>query len=215
MRGSPFVKPFEARVKEWEEKLISMQEIIDEWLKCQAVWLYLEPIFSSEDIMRQMPQESKRFIQVDRLWRKTMAATEAKPNVLLATSTEGMLDSWKNANHLLELIQQGLNDYLEAKRLSFARLFFLSNDELLQMCVRARSNGRGEADALGRRRQCSSAERARSADVSSRAQPLRDQGPAARAAAPQKVLRGHRVAAVRRRADHPRHGLGRGREGAV
>ena len=133
MRSSPFVKPFEQRWRDWEKKLISMQEIIDEWLKCQTVWLYLEPIFSSEDIMRQMPQEAKRFTQVDRLWRKVMAATEQKPNVLMATSAEGMLESWKNANHLLELIQQGLNDYLEAKRLSFARLFFLSNDELLQI----------------------------------------------------------------------------------
>ena len=95
MRGSPFVKPFESRVRDWETKLISMQEIIDEWLKCQSVWLYLEPIFSSEDIMRQMPQESKRFIQVDRLWRKVMAATEQKSNVLIATSTEGMLASWQ------------------------------------------------------------------------------------------------------------------------
>ena len=133
MRGSPFVKPFENRCRDWEAKLISMQEIIDEWLKCQSVWLYLEPIFSSEDIMRQMPQEAKRFTQVDRLWRKVMAATEAKPNVLLATATEGMLASWQEANRLLELIQKGLNDYLEAKRLSFARLFFLSNDELLQI----------------------------------------------------------------------------------
>ena len=135
MRGSPFVKPFEARVKDWEEKLISMQEIIDEWLKCQAVWLYLEPIFSSEDIMRQMPQEAKRFQTVDRLWRKVMAATEARPNVLGATAQEGMLKSWQEANRLLELIQQGLNDYLETKRLAFARLFFLSNDELLQICL--------------------------------------------------------------------------------
>ena len=79
MRSSPFVKPFEQRCRDWEAKLISMQEIIDEWLKCQSVWLYLEPIFSSEDIMRQMPQEAKRFKQVDNMWRKVMQQTEASP----------------------------------------------------------------------------------------------------------------------------------------
>ena len=62
-----------------------------------------------------------------------MAATVAKPNVLLATAQEGLLASFQEANRLLELIQKGLNDYLEKKRLSFARLFFLSNDELLQI----------------------------------------------------------------------------------
>lgn len=33
MRGSPYVKPFEAEMQAWEEKLISMQDILDQWLQ--------------------------------------------------------------------------------------------------------------------------------------------------------------------------------------
>ena len=62
--SSAYIKPFEEEMKEWEDKLLSMQDILDAWLRCQESWLYLEPIFNSEDIMKQMPVEGRKFNKV-------------------------------------------------------------------------------------------------------------------------------------------------------
>ena len=90
--------------------------------QCQATWLYLEPIFSSEDIMRQMPQEASNFRKVDKAWRAIMANTVNDRHVLTATDYPNMLELLRENNVLLEEIQKGLNDYLEKKRLFFPRL---------------------------------------------------------------------------------------------
>eukprot|EP01042_Synura_sphagnicola_P000104 gene104-103_t len=134
MRGSPYIKPIEKECKEWEYKLKYAQGLLDAWMACQRTWMYLEPIFGSEDIMRQLPTEARRFNGVDSLWRKTLSETSQDPNFMVQSDPDKRLEEkFRKANQKLDEIQKGLNDYLEMKRLYFPRFFFLSNDELLEI----------------------------------------------------------------------------------
>jgi dynein heavy chain len=133
MRASSFIKPFELVASSWEETLKTLQEMLDNWLSCQSAWQYLEPIFSSEDIMKQMPEEGSKFNTVDQIFREIQDATAAKPHALDIAKDKQRLDDLAEANTLLDAIQKGLAAYLEVKRVAFPRFFFLSNDEMLEI----------------------------------------------------------------------------------
>jgi dynein heavy chain len=83
--------------------------------------------------MKQLPAESKRFKSVDSTWRHIINQAKQCPNILITCSKEGLKEKFQEANKNLEIVQKGLADYLEKKRSNFARFYFLSNDELLEI----------------------------------------------------------------------------------
>lgn len=133
MRGNPFTEFMSKEVEQWEELLMRTSDNLEMWLNVQAVWMALEPVFTSEDIIRQMAKEGNLFNQVNKSWEKLMKRTTDSPQALTVTAYDDLGDILKEAQKKLDLVQKGLSDYLETKRGFFPRFFFLSDEELLEI----------------------------------------------------------------------------------
>jgi dynein heavy chain len=110
-----------------------LQELLELWLSVQSKWLYLEPIFSSVDIVKQLPVEGEAFQVANESWDQVMRAVRANPSCLFVRNLAQILEQLQLADKKLEVINRGLANYLQTKRLCFSRFFFLSNDELLEI----------------------------------------------------------------------------------
>ena len=75
-------------------------------MACQRSWLYLEPIFSSEDINRQLPVEGKRYQTMERMWRKVMNSAHQNPRVISLCADQKLLDGLKECNKLLDQVRR-------------------------------------------------------------------------------------------------------------
>lgn len=104
MQFSPFKKPFEERIINWNNQLKTMSDVLEEWAKCQGQWMYLQPIFDSADIAKQLPNETKKFKTVDSTWKHTMNSASVLRNVLKVCTQEGLLERLQEANKNLEII---------------------------------------------------------------------------------------------------------------
>lgn len=71
--------------------------------------------------MRQMPDESESFNEVNKIWGDIMAYTTKNPNILVIIEYPNIMNTLKECNSILESIKKGLNNYLEKKRLVFPR----------------------------------------------------------------------------------------------
>ena len=139
MKNSAFFRAFEKQVDHWERALSHIMEVVELLLQVQRQWMYLENIFTgSEDIRKQLPRESSTFDQINVNWRLLMERMVSQKNVLRATHEQGLQQMLSDMNEKLERIQRSLDMYLETKRQTFARFYFISNDDLLEILGQAK-----------------------------------------------------------------------------
>lgn len=72
MKASPYSKTITQKVKDLENKLVLFQDTLENLIQLQKNWLYLEPIFASEDFQKNMMEEKKNFEKRDKNYRNLM-----------------------------------------------------------------------------------------------------------------------------------------------
>ena len=66
MLTSKYIAHFLEEVSSWQKKLSAADSVITIWIEVQRTWSHLESIFiGSEDIRKQLPEDSERFEQID------------------------------------------------------------------------------------------------------------------------------------------------------
>ena len=133
MSASRFVGPFLNTVQNWEKSLSLISEVLDVWMVVQRKWMYLEGIFIGGDIRSQLPEEAKKFDNIDKTFKKIMTETHKTPLIKASCHAQNRLSDLENLSMGLEKCQKSLNDYLDSKRNAFPRFFFISDDELLSI----------------------------------------------------------------------------------
>eukprot|EP00965_Chrysotila_dentata_P055546 1842758-Pleurochrysis_carterae.AAC.1 len=98
------------------------------------MWQYLEAVFTSGDIAKQLPQESKRFQGIDKNWCKILTKANDSPTVITYIyGNDSLKQLLPYMLEQLELCQKALSGYLDQKRAAFPRFFFVADATLLEV----------------------------------------------------------------------------------
>ncbi|CAH0405196.1 unnamed protein product [Chilo suppressalis] len=141
---SKFIAHFLEEVSAWQQKLSIADQVITVWFEVQRTWTHLESIFmSSEDIRKQLPEDSARFDRIDSAFKILSTEMSKTPNVVKGTNKDGLIEKLDSLQKDLIICEKALAEYLETKRLAFPRFYFVSSADLLDIL----SNG-NQADLV-------------------------------------------------------------------
>uniref|UniRef100_A0A8C2BI93 Dynein axonemal heavy chain 11 n=1 Tax=Cyprinus carpio TaxID=7962 RepID=A0A8C2BI93_CYPCA len=131
---SKYVEYFMVEVSGWQRKLVLADLVIGTWLAVQRTWAHLQSIFTnSEDIRNQLAHDAERFQGIHQDFQSLMSTVVEIDNVIKVTNQPGFLEQLETLQQRLSVCEKALAEYLETKRLTFPRFYFVSASDLLEI----------------------------------------------------------------------------------
>jgi dynein heavy chain, axonemal len=85
--GNRFVKSMRTEADNFRKNLLTLSNAVEEWIKVQQAWMYLENIFQSADIKKQLGSTVSKFEAVDKYFKALMIKTQKSSNCIKIVKT--------------------------------------------------------------------------------------------------------------------------------
>ena len=132
LKESAYFSSFSDRGEAFEKKLSYLTKFIELLHDIQSKWIFLAPLFLNGAI----PNEKHIFCEIGNVFGDTMRRIKEEPRLFCFIDNAIHLDLHKTLSKALwqiERCQRALVVYLEEKRSSFPRFYFLCDEELLEL----------------------------------------------------------------------------------
>eukprot|EP00698_Gefionella_okellyi_P005145 TRINITY_DN1471_c0_g1_i4.p1 TRINITY_DN1471_c0_g1~~TRINITY_DN1471_c0_g1_i4.p1 ORF type:complete len:2448 (+),score=753.76 TRINITY_DN1471_c0_g1_i4:538-7881(+) len=134
MIASKYLSTYEEKVMYWKKSLGNVADVMQLFQEIQGTWAYLEVLFiGSEEVKRELPQQTEKFVGIDKIVRDVLKQCAAIKNVVNLCNIEGLLKRLQALQTDLGVCEKALADYLESKRAAFPRFYFVSTADLLDI----------------------------------------------------------------------------------
>ncbi|KAH8098853.1 hypothetical protein JL720_1823 [Aureococcus anophagefferens] len=125
---------FKERSTKWQAELQNVGEVIAILAELQRMWSYLEPLFvGSDEVKRELPETAAKFAEIDATVRSLLKEAWETKNVKAACNKEGLIPTLEDITVKQDMCKKSLNEFLDSKRMQFARFYFVSEADLLDI----------------------------------------------------------------------------------
>ena len=131
--ASKYSQFLKKRAENLQKNVLILEDLLEKWIETQAKWLYFSKIFSMSEVKRDLMIQVIAFDSNDKNLKHLMKRLALSPFLIKLLKTTGLLDQFLKILESFIKLERDLEAYLDAKRGIFARLCFLSNEELLDL----------------------------------------------------------------------------------
>ncbi|XP_078321880.1 dynein heavy chain domain-containing protein 1-like isoform X9 [Crassostrea virginica] len=145
MLQSPFLGDMRQEVEFWDSALQQVEEITELWFQCQKKWLYLLKIFERPEMYKKFNGPAFKFESVHTKFKDWMRVVSNNSKVMTVVGRKRgekgfrllqgdfLINMFLELNQKQEEILKFLRGLLENSRMEFPRLYFLSDEDLVEL----------------------------------------------------------------------------------